>query len=88
MNPKVLKVQVLDNYRLWVQFENSEVRIVDISPFLEKGIFRELKNQGYFSQVRVVAGAVQWPNEQDLSHDTLYLLGKVPVDSAEYAVAN
>ncbi len=88
MNPKVVRVKPLEDYKLFVEFENSESRIFDVSLFLDKGIFKELRNQHYFSQVRVVAGAVQWPNEQDLSYDTLYLLGEVPSSTERYDVAN
>ena len=47
-----------------------------MTPYLEKGIFIELKDEGYFKQARVSFGSVEWPNEQDFSKDTLYLLGQ------------
>jgi len=43
---------------------------------LEKGVFSELKDEQYFKQVRVAYGSVEWPNEQDFSKDTVYLLGR------------
>lgn len=49
----------------------------DVSPYLDKGIFCELKNESYFKQVKVVSGAVEWPHEQDFSNDTLFLLSVV-----------
>jgi hypothetical protein len=75
MNPSVETAEPLENYKLKVHFDNGEVKEFDVSPFLDKGIFVELKDEEYFSQVRVAFGAVQWPNEQDFSNDTLYLLG-------------
>ena len=75
MNPPVKLVEPLENHRLRVQFENGEVKEFDVAPFLDKGIFKELRNEQYFRQVRVALGSVQWPNEQDFSKDTLYLLG-------------
>ena len=74
MNPDVTAVEALPNYILRVEFANSEIREFDVSPFLERGIFTELKDQGYFSKVFVSFGSVEWPNEQDFSKDTLYLL--------------
>ncbi len=62
------------NYRLKIMFENDEIKEFDATPFLDKGIFNELKNENYFKQVRVSFGSVEWPNEQDFSKDTLYLL--------------
>lgn len=75
MNPSVEAAEPLPNYKLKVLFDNGEQKEFDVEPFLNKGIFVELKDEEYFSQVRVAFGAVQWPNEQDFSNDTLYLLG-------------
>ena len=75
MNPNFEAAEALENYKLKVHFDNGEVKEFDVGPFLDKGIFVELKDEDYFSQVSVAFGAVQWPNEQDFSNDTLYLLG-------------
>jgi len=80
MNPNVIDVEVKQKYILKLAFENKEVRIFDVSPFLDKGIFSELKDINYFKQVKVAFGAIEWPHEQDFSKDTLYLLS-TPLDS-------
>ena len=82
MNPSVKSVQVLSNYKLRVEFENNEFKEFDVEPFLDKGIFTELKDESYFKQVKVSFGSIEWPNEQDFSKDTLYLLG-VSVNPSE-----
>ena len=74
MNPNVQAVEPLPNYKLKVLFTNNETKEFDVSPYLEKGIFAELKDESYFGQVRVSFGSIEWPNEQDFSKDTLYLL--------------
>lgn len=74
MNPKVTAVEPMDSYLLRLTFENNDVRVFDVSPFLEKGIFQELKDKNYFRQVSVAFGGIQWPHEQDFSKDTLYVL--------------
>ncbi len=75
MNPVVKTVEPMENHRLRIQFENGEIKAFDVSPFLNKGIFQELRDEDYFKQVRVSFGSIEWPNEQDFSKDTLYLLG-------------
>ena len=75
INPDVKQAKVLDNYKLKIIFSNDEIKEFDVSPYLDKGIFTELKNPSYFNQVRVAFGSVEWPNEQDFSKDTLYILG-------------
>ena len=75
MNPDVKVAEPLADYKLRIQFVNDELKEFDVTPFLDKGIFSELKDKNYFKQVRVAFGSVEWPNRQDFSKDTLYLLG-------------
>jgi len=74
---KVIEVYPLPQYKLQVVFDTMEVRYFDVTPYLGKGIFKALANEDYFNQVAVKFDGVAWPNEQDLSPDTLYLLGKL-----------
>ena len=76
MNPSVKSVKAVPDFKLEVQFVNGESKEFDVSPFFDKGIFSDLKDEEYFRKVRVAFGSVAWPNEQDFSKDTLYLLGK------------
>lgn len=63
-------------------FANGGQRLFDVAPYLDKGIFTQLKDPACFAQVRVVAGHVEWPRGQDFSPDTLYLRG-IPVAPTE-----
>ena len=76
MNPKIKHIEPTDNHTLIATFENDEIREFDVRPYLDKGIFTELKDLSYFRRVRVVAGSVEWPHEQDFSNDTLYIAGR------------
>jgi hypothetical protein len=73
MNPYVTAVRSLNNYQLHLTFENGEERIFDAIPYLDRGIFNQLKETNLFATARVVAGSIEWDNELDLSYDTLYL---------------
>ncbi|MBI4356753.1 MAG: DUF2442 domain-containing protein [Gammaproteobacteria bacterium] len=75
MTPNVHTVEPKTNYVLRVEFENGEVCDFDVTPYLDKGIFKELKNKRYFNQVKVIPYGVEWPHQQDLSADTLYITG-------------
>ncbi len=74
MNPTVITVKPEKDYKLAITFDNGEKRLFDVTPYLDKGIFTELKNVKYFRKVSVAFGAIQWPHEQDFSNDTLYML--------------
>jgi len=78
---KVLSVIANEDFTLDLKFADGSLRKFDVKPYLEYGVFKELKEQSYFKKVRVVFGTVQWPNEQDISPDTLYLESAV-IESA------
>jgi hypothetical protein len=43
-----------------------------VMPYLDKGVFRELKDVNYFSRVKAAMGSIEWPHGQDLCPDTLF----------------
>lgn len=70
---KVVAARANDDFTLDLKFEDESVRRFDVKPYLEYGIFKELKDKAYFKRVKVAFGTIQWPNEQDISPETLYL---------------
>ena len=73
MNPRVKKVSASNDYKLHIVFTNGENGVYDCSSLLGFGVFKELRNTSYFTQVKVVDGTVAWPHEQDICPDTIYL---------------
>ena len=64
-------VKPLPGYRIYVELENGQKGVFDLKPYLDYGVFRELKDVHYFNQVDIFLGAVTWPNEQDIAPETL-----------------
>lgn len=64
---------------LYVEIADGRRGIFDVKPYLNHGVFRELRNQDYFRQVGIVLGAVMWPHEQDIAPETL-VAELVPVE--------
>jgi len=64
-------VKPLSGYRIYVEIEDGRQGIFDMKPYLDFGVFRELKDEHYFNQVGIVFGAVTWPHEQDIAPETL-----------------
>jgi len=88
MNPRVKDVKPNPDYTITLLFDNGETRIFDVKPYLDKGIFRELRDKKVFYSVRPFLGSVQWQNGQDFCPDTLYLESKrVKVPSWPEAMA-
>lgn len=64
-------VKPLADYKIYVEIEDGRKGTFDLTPYLDKGVFKELKNPDYFNQVGIKFGAVTWPNEQDIAPETL-----------------
>lgn len=72
-NPRVTAVEPLPHHQLKLQFSNGEVRVFDATPYLDKGIFSQLKDEALFRTVKPLWGSVTWAGGQDFCPDTLYL---------------
>ena len=70
---KVISVKPLKNYMLQLEFDTEEIRLFDVKPYLDFGIFSELKDENYFKDVRTSLDSIAWKNGQDFSPETLYL---------------
>ena len=68
----VVRVEPQPGYRLHLEFENLEKRIFDVSPYLEKGVFSQLKDPSIFCRAYIEGGTVAWPGEIDIAPETLY----------------
>lgn len=68
----VIDVEPLSNYQLLLTFENGEKRIFDMKPYLDKGIFKELRDERMFKSVKVSFDSIEWPNQADIDPEVLY----------------
>ena len=67
----VKKIKPLAGHKIYVEIEDGRKGIFDMTPYLDHGIFNELKDINYFNQARILFGAITWPNEQDIAPETL-----------------
>lgn len=74
---KVVAVTPRGDHTLILRFSTGEERVFDTRPYLDKGVFIELRDIAYFKQVRLAFGTVQWPHEQDFSPETLHIESKL-----------
>jgi Protein of unknown function (DUF2442) len=74
---RVTSVAPLPDCRLRVTFVDGVSGDVDMRLFLndpriDGTIFEPLRDPAVFAQVRVVLGAIQWPNGADIAPDAMY----------------
>ena len=63
---RVISVKPLENYILEIEFEDGLLKVIDIHPFIGKGISALLKDKAYFRRVKLEdGGGIAWPNGYD-----------------------
>lgn len=75
--PKIIKIEVLEDYILKVFFDNREIKIYDFKPNFQYEIFSQLKDYSIFKNLTVDIGGygIFCNDDCDLSEKELYLKG-------------
>ena len=73
MTPNITDVKAQDNYEILLSFENGEIKVFDMKPYIDKDFFKQLQDKAQFKTAKPHFDSIQWANGQDLSPDTLYL---------------
>ena len=68
---KVATAKPQDNYKIEVYFVNGLHGIFDMTPYLETGVFKKLKNPSFFNSLRVQYGTLTWPEDIDIAPETI-----------------
>lgn len=74
---RVCGVRPLDDFRLWVRFNNSEAKIFDFKPLLKTPAFAPLADPDVFKSVYIDYGVTVWNDgDIDIAPETLYEKGE------------
>lgn len=77
----ILQVYPIENYKVYLYFSDGKIKLYDVSPLLDKGIFRKLQDKDfYLNRCTVLNKTLAWdvtgdynPNECiDLDPVVLY----------------
>lgn len=72
MYKRITAVTPLKDYKLIVTFENSETRLLNIAPYLTKGIYAELKDINIFNSAHISFDTIEWANQADIDPEFVY----------------
>ena len=62
----VKKVVAVQGCKLYLEMEDGRNGYFDVTPLLKNKFFWSFKDPNYFKQVKIVLGALTWPNEEDI----------------------
>ena len=72
MRPKAIDVKPIEDYRLKIIFDNGEIKIFDVKPYLNFIQFEKLKDKKVFNTVKIAGLSIEWSNGADICPDELY----------------
>jgi hypothetical protein len=72
MYPSVREVTAVENHTLTITFDNGEQGILDMKPILNFGVFKKIREDDAFRQVRVVFDTIEWECGVDLDPEYVY----------------
>ena len=67
----VKSITYVEQYKFLIQLSNNVEGVFNVEPYINKGIFMQLKDLDYLKQVRINFAGICWPNGQDFSADTI-----------------
>jgi len=63
---EIVEIKVLNNYKIWMKFNDGTIKVVDFMPFIGEGFTQELLDHEYFKKVEIESGGgLSWPNGYD-----------------------
>jgi hypothetical protein len=68
----IKNIKVASENSLFVGFSDGKTKLVNLKGYFAKGVFSQLKDPCYFELVKNNGYFIAWPNDQELSADTLY----------------
>ena len=72
MYQAIIDVKPKENYLLLLTFANCEKRQFDMKPYLDTGLFQELKDLRLFNTVKTSFDSIEWENNADFDPEILY----------------
>jgi hypothetical protein len=66
MYPAVVSVRPNEDFSLVVAFDDGVEGVLDMTPYLDFGVFRRLKDLEQFKRVRIAFDTVEWDCGVDL----------------------
>ncbi|MDI9338865.1 MAG: DUF2442 domain-containing protein [Alphaproteobacteria bacterium] len=76
MLPKLINVIPLNNHEIQLTYNNKEIRIFSLKPFLHLPIYNKLHDINLFKKITIQFNTIQWDDTIDIDPESLYNLSK------------
>ena len=72
MPGKLINVTPIEDYKILIEYDNSEKRIFDVKPYISGSWYGKLSDYDFFKTVHVSGKTVEWADGQDIAPHELY----------------
>lgn len=72
---RIIDVDYIANYELRLKFNNGIVKQVNLKPYLNGEVFKELLDHNKFVQYALTPFTIEWSNGADFAPEFLYEIG-------------
>ena len=70
--PKPVEIKMLEDYKIWLKFENGEQKIFNMEKYMQEKFYQKLRNRKYFQNVKISGNTIEWENGEDVAPENLY----------------
>ncbi len=75
---RVVDVDYIKDYTLSITFSDGVTKVVDLQPYLNDGVFEQLKDLSQFKQYGLNHWTIEWACGVDFAPEFLYEIGDYP----------
>ena len=79
LEPIAKEVRALEDYRLYIKFDNGEEKIYDMKPLLNHKFYQGWKDKERFKKVKPDGISIEWETGEDIAPENLYN-DSIPID--------
>lgn len=72
LEPIAKEVRALNDYKLYIKFNNGEEKIYDMKPLLNQKFYQGLRDIERFKKVRTDGISIEWETGEDVAPENLY----------------
>ncbi len=73
---EITNANYLSEYKISLNFNTGDTKIVDLQNELKGSIFEPLKDVNYFKNFSIKYNTIEWNNGADFAPEYLYQIGK------------
>jgi hypothetical protein len=71
---KIINVEPLEDFKIKLKYENGEIKLFNVLPYISGTWYEELNNINYFKTVHITSDkkGIEWEHGQDIAPHELY----------------